>query len=233
MIPHDWILWANERIIELGFQQVAAWQDSFWLLAGLLLVGLWFSGEKGALATRPNSYTRFDSRVRIGMTLFAFAAASILWFSLQGQLPPESPLDMMPLEVRLPPQERAQWVATYGDQESPAYFLLLAGALTALLATYRRRAAFLALLLSGGAVFLTTGLGQHWPFILLLCWLTGLLFATFFLLIQAALKNLFAPLLTLDIPPARIYPFLFLILIDLTHGFPLMAWLSQQIREAL
>jgi hypothetical protein len=198
----------------------------------LLLVALWFSGEKGALATRPNSYTRFDSRVRTSLAIVAFIASAVLWFSLQGLLPAQSPLDVLLLDIDLPPQAREQWLMTYGGRESPAYFLMLAGSLTALLATYKRRAAFIALLLSAGAMFVTVGLGQHWPSIVMLCWLTGLLFATFFLLVQAVLKNLFTPMLTWNLQPALVYPFLFLILIDVVYGFPLLTWLSQQIREA-
>ncbi len=228
---HQWILWANDLMNSLNFQQMVRWQDAFWLMAALLLVSLWFSGERGAIATRPQSFTRFESRVRVTLTLVAFAAGSVFWFSVQDVLPGQYPLDVLPLQIDLPPDVRAQWVQTYTGAETPAYFLLLAGSLTVLLVTYRRRLEFLALLLSTAAALIMTGLGQHWPLTLLLGWLTGLVFTAFFLLLQAGLKNLLMPVNTLETRPALVYPFLFLLLIDMVYGFPLVTWLSRRVSE--
>jgi hypothetical protein len=216
----------------LDFQQMVRWHDAFWLMAALLLVSLWFSGERGAIATRPDGFTRFESRVRVALTLVAFAAGSVLWFSVQNVLPGQHPLDVLPLQINLPPGVRAQWVMTYTGAETPAYFMLLAGSLTALLVTYRRRLAFLALLLSAAVALIMTGLGQHWPLTLLLGWSTGFLFGAFFLLLQAGLKTLLMPINTLETRPAQIYPVLFLLLIDMVYGFPLVAWLSRRVSEA-
>lgn len=192
-----------------------------WLLAAVVLAGLWFVGEPGAIPTRPGSLTRLESRRRILLMLAALAISYLVTRLLQAAIFHPRPLVEAPLKHPIDPAVwqavRDSLVATTGfpSFQAAMLFVIITG-----IFNIKAWAGYPALL--AGAYFgaLQVGLGFHWPIDVLAGALTGVLAASLTLVSLPLWRRLLTPIvLQFEYRQALAYPLGFLVLLGLAQQF--------------
>lgn len=169
-----WLLWLDERLLLVLNAWVARSPGSFyralsvsdrwpWLLAGAVLVALWFSGEPGMVPLR-SRWTRLEARRRVLLTFAALVTGFLLARVLQGVWVRPRPLEAVALQVPIVPKDWDKIRQAFGSQGAfPSDHAVMFFVLVALVARLSRRLGGVALLAALYFSALRVGLGFHWP----------------------------------------------------------------------
>ncbi len=134
-----------------------------WVLAGLLLVWLWFSGDEGLVPYR-SPYTQWQARRRVLTVLAALGVGFLLSRLIQTVYPRPRPLVVMPLQVPVLPQVwDAVRQAMQGQGAFPSDHAVMFATVVLGVMSLARWQGLVAGLVAVYFAALRVGLGFHWP----------------------------------------------------------------------
>lgn len=202
-----------------------------WLLGAMLLVGLWFFGERGVVAIRPGGVTQLQSRRYILLSWAALVAGFFSARLLQGVIARSRPLVDAPLRIPIDP---ATWNQVRSGLELqgafPSDHAVMLFTLCTLAWSINRWAGALALSYALYFSSLRIGIGYHWPSDIL----AGATLAVAWTRLILSLDRWLAPvlnrvLLFFEAHPGWMYGLGFLVMYDfsnkLTFIFAVLDWL--------
>lgn len=195
-----------------------------WIVAILILAGLWFVGEPGAVAIQPGSITRLESRRRVLMLFLALLGTFLIARLLQLALNRPAPLSDLTLNL---PLTQTEWqalharLALHGSFPNE-YAALLAVMVTGAFAVRRWFGVILCIGL-GYLSILLIGSGLAWLSDIFAGILLGILIGTTALALLPLLRPVLDPFLLLyDRYPGLMYALSFLLLLDMSQQFSVL-----------